>query len=102
MDPYEITDGDGFSPAGDCFQVYPARNGEPEESIRLMVTFHALQDLRALRWLEALSGREEVLRLVNDGLSEPLTFRNYPRDGKYLLDLRQKVNRAIAEKTQNG
>lgn len=102
VDPYEITDGDGFSPAGDCFQVYPARNGEPEESIRLMVTFHALQDLRALRWLEALSGREEVLRLVNDGLSEPLTFRNYPRDGKYLLDLRQKVNRAIAEKTQNG
>ena len=105
VDPYAVTDGDGFSPAGDCFQVYPGRNGEPEESIRLMVTFHALQDLRAMRWLEALAGRENVLKLMEEDLAEPLTFRNYPRDDRYLLQLRKKLNRAIlawtAETQQN-
>ena len=26
VNPYEVTDGEAFSPAGDCFQVYPGEN----------------------------------------------------------------------------
>ena len=90
-----MTDGEAFTPAGDCFQVYPGEDGRPEESIRMMVTYHAMQDLRALRWLEALCGREKALSLVDDGLSEPVSFTRYPKDAMYLLNLRHRVNMAI-------
>ncbi len=95
VDPYAVTDGEAFTPAGDCFQVYPGEGGEPEESIRMMVTCHAMQDLRAMRWLESLCGREKALSLIDEGLSEPVTFTRYPKDAMYLLNLRRKVNAAI-------
>ena len=96
LDPYLITDGDGFGPSGDCFQVYPGRGGVPEESIRMMVTDEAMNDLRALRLLETLRGRDFVLELIEDGLAEPLTFAKYPTDDAWLLRLRERVNREIA------
>ena len=95
VDPYAVTDGEAFTPAGDCFQVYPGEGGEPEESIRLMLNCHAMQDLRALRWLEALAGREKALSLIDEGLSEPVSFTRYPKDSMYLLNLRHRVNAAI-------
>ena len=95
INPYAVTDGDGFSPAGDCFQVYPGEGGVPEESIRMMVTAHALQDLRAMQWLETLVGRERVLELIDGELSEPVTFKRYPRSAEYLLNLRRRVNEEI-------
>ena len=95
VDPYAVTDGEAFSPSGDSFQVYPGADGCPEESIRMTVTFHALQDRRALRWLEALRGREEALALIDEGLREPVSFTRFPRDAMYLLSLRHRVNRAI-------
>ncbi|MBQ8954175.1 MAG: DUF4091 domain-containing protein [Clostridia bacterium] len=97
VDPYAVTDGEAFTPAGDCFQVYPGEAGEPEESIRMMVACHALQDLRAMRLLEALRGREAVMALVEEGLSEPISFTRYPKDAMYLLTLRRRINRAIVE-----
>ena len=96
LDPYSITDGDGFGPAGDCFQVYPGRGGVPEESIRMMVTDEALNDLRALRLLESLRGRDFTLALIEEGLSAPLAFDRYPTDAAWLLRLRERVNREIA------
>ena len=95
LDPYAVTDGEAFSPSGDCFQVYPGPDGAPEESIRMMVTFHAMQDLRAMRWLESLVGREAVLGLIDEGLSEGVTFTRYPKDPMYLLSLRHRIDRAI-------
>ena len=97
VDPYAVTDGEAFTPSGDCFQVYPGEGGEPEESIRMMVTCHAMQDLRAMRLLESLRGRDAVMALIEDGLSEPLSFTRYPKDAMYLLNLRHRINRAIAE-----
>ncbi|MBQ2013398.1 MAG: DUF4091 domain-containing protein, partial [Bacteroidaceae bacterium] len=35
-------------PAGDAFLVYPREDGMPEESLRLKVFGHALQDQRAM------------------------------------------------------
>lgn len=97
VDPYYVTDGDGFAPAGDAFQVYPGRGGEPEESIRIMVTAQALYDLRALELLESLTSRQHVLELIDGELSEPVTFSRYPRSAQWLLNLRAHVNREIAQ-----
>ncbi len=95
IDPYAVTDAGGWVPSGDAFQVYPGRGGQPEESIRLMVKAQALYDLRAFRLLESLTDKAFVLRLIEDGLSEPVTFSRYPKSDVYLLRLRNRVNREI-------
>ncbi|NLB39193.1 MAG: DUF4091 domain-containing protein [Clostridiales bacterium] len=100
VNPFLITDADGFAPAGDAFQVYPGEGGVPLDSLRLMLFHHALQDNRALLWAEALAGRERVLAELEQGLDTPLSFTEYPMDEVYLLSLRERVNRLIAERTK--
>ncbi len=95
INPYLQTDGDAFSPAGDCFQVYPRTDGVAEDSIRKMVTAHAMYDLRAFRMLEELAGREKVMELIEGDLNEKITFTCYPTSENYLLNLRSRVNREI-------
>lgn len=95
IDPYAVTDGDGFSPSGDCFQVYPRADGMPEESIRMMVTSHAMYDMRAFDLLETLAGRERVMELIEEESGEEITFTRYPTGEGYLLNLRKRVNREI-------
>lgn len=95
INPYLITDGDGFAPGGDAFNVYPGKNG-PEESIRMMHMAEALQDLRALKWLESLKGRAFAEELVGD----TVTFSEYPRDLHWLTALRRRVNAAICAAVQ--
>ncbi|WP_248925672.1 DUF4091 domain-containing protein [Paenibacillus hamazuiensis] len=97
VDPFHTTDAGCAFPSGDAFLVYPGKDG-PIESIRMEVFYEALQDLRALRLLESLIGREETLRLVEEGLAEPLTFDQFPQDAEWLLGLRERVNRRIQEK----
>lgn len=96
INPYVVTDaGDAF-PSGDAFLVYPGPDGQPEESIRIMLMQQAFDDIRALRLLESLTDRGYVLRLIEEGLEEPITFDRYPKDAGYLLQLRARVNQEIA------
>jgi hypothetical protein len=95
VNPYAVTDADGFAPSGDAFQVYPGRDGNPEESIRIMVTAQALYDLRAFKMLESLTDKAFVMQLIEEGLSEPITFYSYPKSDVYLLNLRNRVNKEI-------
>ena len=90
IDPYRICDADGAFPAGDPFQVYPGEGGVPEESIRMMVTSHAMCDLRALQLLESLKGRDAALEIVKD-----ISFTEYPRTPDGIFDLRERVNAEI-------
>lgn len=97
IDPYQVTDaGCGF-PAGDPFLVYPGSDGHPEESIRLMVHYEAMTDLRALELLESLTSKEHVMELIEGDLDEPMTFKKYPKSDMYLITLRNRVNKEIAE-----
>ena len=98
IDPYAVTDADGFVPAGDAFQVYPGADDKPQESLRLMVTQQALYDLRAFQWLEQLTDKKFVMELIEGGLSEPIRFDRYPKTDGYLLNLRARVNREIAKR----
>lgn len=96
INPYLTTDAMAF-PAGDPFMVYPGSNGKPEESIRFMVFYEALTDLRALKMLESLTSRMFVENLINENTKSPITFKSYPRDDEYYLNLRRRVNEEIAK-----
>ena len=96
IDPFATADGDASYPAGDPFMVYPGPDGEPQESLRLVVFSDALHDLRALTLLEQLTSRTHVLELIEDGLEAPLSFTAYPTDPEWLLRLREKVDQEIA------
>ena len=98
IDPYLTTDAEGWVPAGDPFQVYPGPDGMPEESIRMAVTFQALQDLRAMERLAALAGKDFVTGLIDRGLDAPVTFEAYPRSKEYLLSLRKRINEEIVKR----
>lgn len=99
INPYEVTDAGNAFPSGDPFLVYPGKDGNPEESIRMMVHYEAMTDLRALKLLESLTSREHVMELIEGELAEPLTFKRYPKSDMYLITLRNRVNREIAEIT---
>jgi len=76
--------------------VYPGEEG-PIESIRLEVLYEAMQDLRALELLEKKIGKEQTIKLLEEGLQEPLTFSVYPKgSGEWLLAARERINQAIA------
>ena len=93
--PFQSADAFGQIPAGSAYMVYPGEDG-PIESLRLAVFFEAIQDCAALRLLESRIGREETLRLIDDGI-EPITFTCYPHDDNYLLGLRERINRRLAQ-----
>nr|MBQ4319609.1 DUF4091 domain-containing protein [Clostridia bacterium] len=99
IDPYAVTDGEYFVPAGDAFAVLPARDGTAYETIHFLHVAQAMQDIRALQLAEELCGREAVLNAIDEGIA-PITFSEYPKSAKYMLGLREKINAMIAEKVQ--
>ena len=99
IDPWVNTDCDGFGPAGDAFQVYPGEDGQPVMSQRMMLCAEAMYDLRALRLLESLKGRDFVLSVLEEGIA-PITFTQYPREAAWLLNMREKVNAEIEKATK--
>ena len=74
INPFEVTDAGGAFPSGDSFMVYPGEDGKPLNALRHKVFLDAMQDLRALRLLEGLKGRDFVLNFIEEGLDVPLSF----------------------------
>lgn len=87
IDPYRVNDGEDSFPAGDPFLVYPGKDGEPVESMRLPVLADAMADVQLLEWLEALAGREFVMDMVEDCGRLNIRFDEYPSGPDYLLEL---------------
>lgn len=94
VNPFLNTCGDYFTPSGDCFWVYPGPDGNPWPSIRMLVFYDALQDIRAFELCEKLYGRDYVMHMIEDGV-KPITFLEWPLGDDYLLNLREKINLAI-------
>lgn len=97
VNPYCSTDADGWVPAGDPFQVYPGADFNPLESLRLMVTYHTMQDLRAMEWLEQLAGRAAVEQIIKKYLGE-ITFTKIPKNSEAYLKLREELNKEITKR----
>lgn len=85
INPYEVTDADSAFPSGDAFLVYPHDDGAIM-SVRGEIIFDALQEMRALQLLEALSGKEKVLAALTENFGE-IRFHSYPRGAENMLAL---------------
>ena len=96
LDPFRETDAGGAFPSGDAFLVYPGPEG-PIPSLRMKVLAYALQDLRALQALSARIGKRAAVQLLEQDLAAPITFDNYPRDATWLLQTRERINRALVQ-----
>lgn len=102
INPYAVTDAGALLPSGDPFIVYPGDDGRPVPSIRQLVFFDALQDMRALQLLESFMSHEEVVAWLDAECGYPLTFSKYPHDSRWLLDSRQKLNQKIDRLISNA
>lgn len=99
LDPYLITDGGFWVPAGDAFSVYPGRNGEPLETIHLLGFTAALYDLRAFKLAEELTSRETVMAILEE--AGEIGFKEYPRGDVQVLEVREKINNLIKKALSN-
>ncbi len=94
IDPFYVTDGNYFVPAGDCYAVYPGPHGVPYTSLHMKGFTEALMDHRMLKLAESLCGKEAVLATMEEGI-EPITFAQYPHEDSYILGLRAKIHALI-------
>ena len=94
INPFYETDADEGFPSGDAFSVYPGEDG-PLESLRTVVFYEGLQDIRACKLLEKYIGREEVLKIVNK--FGEIKFNEYPRSDEGILAIRQRINDRLEE-----
>lgn len=90
----ETTAGRAFS-AGDAFVVYPGDDGEPWESLRLVVLGDSMSDLAALQALDRLNGEGSGDAFLAKHLEQTMTWTDYPRDSHTLLALRQALNEEL-------
>ncbi len=97
INPYEVTDAGEFFQSGDSFVVYPKADGTPLCSLRLKVFYDGFQDMMALQTLEKLTGRENALKVLEQGLDNELTFFEYPHSIEWQLATRERINKAIKE-----
>ena len=95
VDPFGCTDAEYFAPSGDGFLVYPGTDGKAWGSLRLNAMREAVDDIRALQLCEKLCGRKLTEKLIAEDTEEDLTFKAYPRNNDYLINLREKVAKAI-------
>ena len=80
---------------GDAFSVYPAQNGEPLESLRIIVFHEALQDMKAMKLAESFVGKEKIVELIDSAIGECVTFNTCAKSDTALLSLREKINKII-------
>ena len=99
INPYITTDAGYAFASGDAFLVYPGSNGEPLDSIRAEVQDEGITDLRALQMLETLTDRKYVESIIYENLSvKTMNFKEYPRDAKWLLNLRERIAEEIEKR----
>ena len=99
LDPYVDSHSDFGFPSGDPFLVYPGKDGEALDSLRAEVQDEGLLDLRALQLLEKLAGREAVEEIIYRDIPKTrITFKSYPRNPQWLLNLRERVAAEIEKR----
>ncbi len=101
INPFYITDGQYFFPAGDGYAVYPGPKGQPYTSLHMKAFTEALMDNRMLKLAEALCGKEAVLAALEEGI-EPITFASYPHEDTYLPTARARVHALIENAVVNA
>ena len=92
LNPFNDVNGEYFTPAGDCFLVYPTQDGKTYSSLHAENFYMALQDYRALKACEKKLGKEKTVELMEGVAGQEITFTNCPHDKDFLYRLREKIN----------
>ena len=98
INPYLELSGEKWVPAGDPFSVYPAKDGTPHPSLRALVYFEALQDMRAMQLCESLYSHEEVVKAIEDALGFEIAFDKCATNSEQILKMREATNAMIKAK----
>jgi len=96
VDPWKDSNSERCFMSGGAFLVYPGSDG-PVDSLRHEVIAEGFCDEMALRLLESKTSRAEVLKWLDEETGYRISLNKYPRDEKWLLDLRYKLNQKLAE-----
>ena len=96
--PFINSSGDSWVPDGDTVSVYPGFRGEALESLRLVVFFHALEDMRAMKLCESLYSKEEVVSAIEDVMGKELRFNVCADSESTMLAIRERINEMIKAK----
>lgn len=95
VNPYYDLSGDYWVPAGDTCSVYPGRDGDALESLRIIVFYEALEDQRAMQLCESLIGRERTVSELEAAFGAPIVFSDCARSAAQLERTRERINALI-------
>ena len=98
IEPYTDLSGEHWVPAGDTFSVYPGPHGKPIDSIRIVVSHEALQDIRAMKLCESLYSKAEVVAEIEKIMGEELRFDVCAKSEATMLAVRERINEMIKAK----
>ena len=101
INPFLVTDAHCAFPAGDSFMVYPGENGKPIPSLRQVIFYEGFQDMAALKLLETVMPREEIIAWLDERCGKDgLQFKKYPCDnhGEWAMETRELINKMLEEK----
>ena len=98
IDPFSVTDADSAFPSGDAFSVYPGKDGAIE-SVRSVVFYEGLQDMRAMKLLSDLIGKDNTVKLLEDNFGK-ITFYDYPRGTESIFKMRNLINNELYNLTK--
>ena len=98
LNPYTDLSGENWVAAGDTFIVYPDKNGEAIESLRAVVTYHAFEDIRAMKLCEKYYSHAEVVEAMENALGDKIAFDRSAFSADEMLKVREVVNAMIKAK----
>ena len=96
INPFLNSCGEGFAPAGDCYWVYPEKDGTPLESLRFCAFYQGLEDLRAMRLCEKYYGRQRVKEEI-EAVCGPVAFSSCVNETAVMRRLRKRIDDMIFE-----
>lgn len=94
INPFAVTDSRNAFPSGDPFSVYPGKDGAIE-TMRLKVFKEALQDIRALKYLEKFMAKDEIVKLIEDEAGCEIEFDKFPKEEAFIIGIRERINSII-------
>ncbi len=90
VNPYQDSNGDMFFPSGDGYSVYPGKNGEALESMRIIQFREGLEDRQLLEICEKKCGK----RRVSDLLSQTVGSTDFDKSSVIaapILEMRRRL-----------
>ena len=98
VNPFLELSGEKWVPAGDPFSVYPTRDGNATPSLRALVFYNALEDMRAMQLCESLYSHDEVVKAIEDALGYTVVFDKCASSSDEILKMREAINGMIKAK----